>query len=594
MTTSSPKDPSDPAKDTSPPAEAPSAPGEKAGSTPTGGARAPSAGGFAAPGPAPVAGGAGYPARTGHPPAGAAPYGARAGYPPQAPFVYQPTKIEKALTGWKRPARAMSPALVAGALIAGVIGAVTVGPSLRNGFFGVGVLIAAAAVAYLAGASAWSAGRVVQPATGRRRARVNRTGLVFGLLAVGLSATAAVREAEWVVFPALLLAVAIGSYAASGGRSWPEVLFGGLAVLPAVGAMMPWAGRGVYGTLTSEKGNAWPVIRTTLIAGGLLAVFGALFVGADAAFGSLASDLIPEVSVGSVFLYAFAGVATMVLASAGAYLGQAPPPLHLLSPEPAKPAGRWSWAVPIAALDLLFLVFCAIQARVFLASDKDALLRATGLTYAEYARQGFFQLVVVTVLVLAVVAVAKRYAPAGHAGTVRALLGLLCALTLVVVAVALRRLYLYEETFGWTRLRLWVHAFELWLGVVVVLVAVAGVVKGRVAWLPRAVAATGAVAMIVLAVLNPDGFIAEHNVARYKETGKIDIPYLRDLSADAVPALDELPGPARSCALAEIAERLEDDEPAMSANLSRARAREILERRPAGEGVDCFSSSRPW
>lgn len=521
-------------------------------------------------------------------PPGNVPYGVRAGHAAGRPYVYQPTKIEKALTGWKRPARPMSPALVAGAVIAGVIGAVTVGPQFREGLLGVGVLIAAAAVAYVAAASAWSAGRLVN---GKRR--VNRTALVFGTLALGLSAVAAVREAEWVVVPALLLAVAIGSYTASGGRSWPEVLFGGVAVLPAVGAMVPWAGRGVYGTVTSEKGNAWPVIRTALIAGGLLAVFGALFVGADAAFGSLAAGLVPEVSPVSVFLYGFTGGATLLLASAGAYLGQAPPPLHLLKPEPGKPAGRWSWAVPIAALDLLFLVFCAIQAGVFLADDKDELLRSTGLTYAEYARQGFFQLVVVTVLVLVVVAVAKRYAPKGHPATVRVLLGLLCALTLVVVAVALRRLYLYEQTFGWTRLRLWVHAFELWLGFVVVLVAVAGVVKARVAWLPRAVAASGAVAMIALAALNPDHFIAEHNVARYQDTGKIDVLYLRDLSADAVPALDDLPEPQRSCALQAIASELKENEPAMSANLARARARRILKLYPIDESADCFSPYRP-
>ncbi|NVI91299.1 DUF4153 domain-containing protein [Actinomadura sp. BRA 177] len=523
----------------------------------------------------------------------AVPYGAGYGPPPPPAFVFEPTKIEKALRAWKQPARPMAPSLVAGAVIAGVIGAVTLGPQLREGLFGVGVVIAAVAVAYVGAASAWSAGRIVRPATAKRKRRVNRTALVFGLLTIALTSIAGLRDAPWVVVPALLLAGAVGSYAASGGRSWAEVLFGGVAVLPSGAAMIPWAVRGAYGTVTSDKSNAWPIIRTGAIAGGLVAVFGALFVGGDAAFGSLAADLVPEVSPLSVIAYGFAGGATLVLATAGAYLGQSPPPLRMLSPEPGKPAGRWSWAVPIAALDLLFLVFCAIQAGVFLADDKDALLRSTGLTYAEYARQGFFQLVVVTVLVLAVVAVAKRYAPEGSRGMVRVLLGLLCALTLVVVAVALRRLYLYEQTFGWTRLRLWVHAFELWLGFVVVLVAVAGVVKGRVPWLPRAVAASGAVAMLVLALLNPDRFIAEHNVARYQDTGKIDVPYLRDLSADAVPALDELAEPMRTCALREIAFELREDEPAMSANLSRARARKILERRPVDGSADCFSPSRP-
>ncbi|TDE22042.1 DUF4173 domain-containing protein, partial [Actinomadura sp. 6K520] len=517
-------------------------------------------------------------------------------FAPPPPVVYTPTKLDKAIAAWKRPPLPMAPALVAGAAIAGLIGAVAVGPSLRGGRLGVGVVITAVAVAYVTGASAWSAGRLVRRSPAKGGSRFNRTGGVFLLLALCLSATAAVRDADWIVVPALLLAVAAGSYAVCGGRSWAEVLGGGLAVVPAAGYTLPWAARGLYRAASPRRGNAWPVIRTGLLVAVLLAVFGGLFAGADAAFGSLAAGLVPDISVASVVLYAAAGAATLLLACAAAYLGQAPPPLRLLTPEPGRPAGRWSWAVPIAALDLLFLVFSAIQARVFLADDKDALLRSTGLTYAEYARQGFFQLVVVTVLVLAVVAVATRYAPAaGRADrvAVRALLGLLCALTLVVVAVALRRLYLYEETFGWTRLRLWVHAFELWLGGVVVLVAVAGVVRGRVAWLPRAVAVTGAAAMLALVAVDPDGFIADRNVHRYEETGKVDVHYLWGLSADAVPALNRLPEPHRSCALRAIAADLAEDEPAMAANRGRSRARDILERRPVDESATCVSSSSP-
>ncbi|RFS87146.1 DUF4173 domain-containing protein [Actinomadura spongiicola] len=526
------------------------------------------------------------PVTTKRPPSSAPPPPRRPYGPPAPP----PTKLGKAIAGWKHPALPMPPALAVGAVIAGLIGAITLGPTLSSGRVGVGVLISAAAVAYMSGVSVWSAGRLTRPAkTGT--ARFNRTWLTFVPLALCLSAIPAVRDAEWVVLPALLLAMAMGSYAASGGRSWVEVIGGGVAILPATFLMLPWAGRGAYRTMSSGRGTAWPIIRTGLIAVGLLAVFGALFVGADAAFGTLASGLLPEVSTSTVVAYGFTGIVILLLAASAAFLGQAPPPLRMLNPDPAKPAGRWSWIVPIAALDLLFLMFCAIQARVFLADDKNELLRSTGLTYAEYARQGFFQLVVVTILVLAVVAAAMRYAPSADRRdrvTVRALLGLLCALTLVVVGVALRRLYLYEETFGWTRLRLWVHAFELWLGFVIVLVAAAGVVKGRVAWLPRAVAASGAVMMLALASINPDGYIAEHNVARYLETRKIDVYYLRTLSADAVPALDRLPEPRRTCALIELAADLSDDEPSMSANLARAQARRILTAKPIDPTADCY------
>ena len=93
------------------------------------------------------------------------------------------------------------------------------------------------------------------------------------------------------------------------------------------------------------------------------------------------------------------------------------------------------------------------------------------------------------------------------------------------------------------------NAFETWLGVLVVLVLVAGV-RLRAAWLARAVVATAALGLLTLGALDPDGFVAERNVERYQSTGKIDVVYLQQLSADAVPVVDQLPEPVRSCVLA--------------------------------------------
>jgi hypothetical protein len=78
-------------------------------------------------------------------------------------------------------------------------------------------------------------------------------------------------------------------------------------------------------------------------------------------------------------------------------------------------------------------------------------------------------------------------------------------------------------------------------------------------------------------VLNPERFVAEHNVARWVETGRIDASYLGSLSADAVPPLVELPEPMRSCVLAAIAAQLPaPDDDWRSANLARATARDQL------------------
>ena len=100
-------------------------------------------------------------------------------------------------------------------------------------------------------------------------------------------------------------------------------------------------------------------------------------------------------------------------------------------------------------------------------------------------------------LTLAVIALARRDGLA-----LRILLGLLCALTLVVLASALKRLELYEEAFGFTRLRLLAHAAILWLAALFAAVAAAGALH-RTAWLPRATVALSALAALAFAAREP-------------------------------------------------------------------------------------------
>ena len=144
----------------------------------------------------------------------------------------------------------------------------------------------------------------------------------------------------------------------------------------------------------------------------------------------------------------------------------------------------------------------------------DYLQRTTGLTYADYVHEGFGQLTVATILTLTVVAWAARKADPGPRRDLA--LGALCVMTIVVVVSALYRMHLYEEAYGFTRLRLLVSVFEGWLGVVVLLVLVAGVVGGRLAGPGRG--PLGAVGLLGLALVNPDLYIAEHNIARVATT----------------------------------------------------------------------------
>ncbi|ABL81841.1 MULTISPECIES: DUF4153 domain-containing protein [unclassified Nocardioides] len=128
--------------------------------------------------------------------------------------------------------------------------------------------------------------------------------------------------------------------------------------------------------------------------------------------------------------------------------------------------------------------------------------------------------------------------------------------------------------------RLLVDVFEGWLGILVLAVLASGTVL-RARWLPRFAPLSGAVALLALAALNPDAWIAEHNLDRYAETGRVDWTYLRGLSDDAVPALARVDPADRVCALAG---REPADDDWLEWNLGRSRATGLLD--PAAGSAD--------
>jgi two-component system, OmpR family, sensor histidine kinase BaeS len=237
-------------------------------------------------------------------------------------------------------------------------------------------------------------------------------------------------------------------------------------------------------------------------------------------------------------------------------------------------AHRFEWLAPVLVVNAVFAAFLVAQAAVIFGGH-DYLRRTTGLTYADYVHQGFGQLTVATALTLLVIWAAARKVPRETPADrlwMRVSLGLLCLQTLVVVASALHRMNLYQDAYGFTQLRLLVDVFEGWLGVVVLAVCAGGVAL-RAAWLPRFALLSGAVALLALAAVNPDAWIAQHNIDRYAATGRIDWTYLRSLSDDAVPVLSRLPAADRACALDHRTHAADDW---LEWNLGRHRAAEVL------------------
>jgi Domain of unknown function (DUF4153) len=344
---------------------------------------------------------------------------------------------------------------------------------------------------------------------------------------------------------------------------------------------LPWLGRTSRGLAGS--GQAPAVLRTVVWSVAGVGIFGMLFASADVLFAHWLGALLPDWTVDTFVARVFVAVFVGGVVLAAAYLGLNPPEVEPAAGSSRSPLRhRYEWLAPVLLVDLVFVGFLAAQATVIFGGH-GYLERSTGVTYADYVHQGFWQLTVATALTLFVVWSAAHRAcvaePADRAW-LRGSLGLLCALTLVVVASALYRMHVYQQAYGFTRLRLLVDVFEGWLGLVVLGVLVAGLrLDGR--WLPRAALLTGAAALAGLALVNPDAWIARHNVDRYHATGKIDWSYLRGLSADAVPGLAGLDPGDRSCAIGPSWPR---DEDWLSWNLGRARAERALATDAEGAG----------
>ena len=356
----------------------------------------------------------------------------------------------------------------------------------------------------------------------------------------------------------------------------PEFVLAGLA-WPLAGIRdLPWLGRGVR-DLTGQA-RAPRVLVTAIWSLLAVLVFGLLFVSADAIVDSWVDAVLPDISLDSVVLRVFIAVAVAGPTLAAAYLALNPPRTHDYGVLPrAAVDHRFEWLVPVLLVDAVFAVFVAAQLSVFFGGH-DYVQRTTGLTYAEYVHQGFGQLTVATALTLLVVWAASHWAgdSRGDRLWLRASLGLLCVLTLVVVGSAIYRMHLYQEAYGFTQLRLLVDVFEGWLGLVVLAVALAGVVRWGV-WLPRFALVSGVVALLGVAAINPDAWIAEQNLDRYADTGRVDWHFLRNLSADAVPVFD---GRSTAEVLCGMPRYWSQDDDWLSWNLGRSRATDTIDDGP--------------
>ena len=273
----------------------------------------------------------------------------------------------------------------------------------------------------------------------------------------------------------------------------------------------------------------------------LLLIAAALLGQADMVFDRLTADFLDwiwsrlDIAAAKVILGVIAAPFLFSLLYA---LGRPKP----LAEKPEK--ARWTVdsVVPLivlAGLDALYLFFAGVQSAALFGGE--AYLARMGISYAEYARSGFFQLVFVAFLNLGVVLTLLRLSDRAGKGwrAVQVLATVLAALSGVILSSAAWRMTLYVLAYGLSFRR----ALTYWGMVMIALLLAAACVK---VWRERFgffrfAAAAALAGWLLLNYANVDRIVAEYNVNAYLGGGlaEVDLLYLSNLSYEALPALEE-------------------------------------------------------
>jgi hypothetical protein len=347
--------------------------------------------------------------------------------------------------------------------------------------------------------------------------------VAFGLLVLGASLASG----------GTLLDTRLGNLAARAWHAMGHVAWAPLWLRPLVAERVrrqTSPGRRRFASVLVGAAVALPVIL----------VLGALLASADAVFASIVRVRVPWDGANFALSAFLIGVGAWTMLG---FLRLASAHAPTALPGPRWRLGRLEFTIVLVGVEALFALFAIAQV-VALSGAADRILRATGLSYADYARSGFFQLLWVAGLTVAgLLALRAVVDPddvaAGRAFRRLALIAI--GLTLLIVATAVRRLVLYEHAYGLTMLRLYSLLFAIWIGAALALFAgeISGL-GGRRSWFPAAAGGCALAILVALNVLNPEAAVARHNLTRSNTSVPVDAGYLADLSDDAVPTLAAL------------------------------------------------------
>lgn len=306
----------------------------------------------------------------------------------------------------------------------------------------------------------------------------------------------------------------------------------------------------IFKAAFTSKKTTKPVLK--LLLGVALAIIPTALVTAllsyDEGFRSMISKVF-DFNIGTVFSHIFSfgfGIPIAMYFFSAFVSGRENKCRNFIRAESAHRASeRIKIAPPITVLAallpvlLIYVVFFISQWKYYVSAFTGVLPK--GITYAEYAREGFFQLLAVSIINLLLIIICVMFAKRSRAVLIT-MSSLFTLSTLVLIATALSKMVLYIDTYGLTPKRVYASWFMVLIALTFIIITLSQIV-------PRmsALACSGILWVIMFAAIslsNVDAMIANYNVDCYisGELEDVDVYMLMDLGDPAVPALSRLRG----------------------------------------------------
>jgi len=236
----------------------------------------------------------------------------------------------------------------------------------------------------------------------------------------------------------------------------------------------------------------------------------------------------------------------------------------------------------IPKTNIVYLLFSIVQFSYLYGGDSSLL--PSGFTYSEYARKGFFELFAVTIINFTILLSSMKFIKKDNktiSFIANILLTLLVGFTMNMLFSAHYKMSLYEQTYGFTYLRIFVHIFMLMLFLLFI-IALVGIWNRKVL-INKVLLITVLIMYVALNYINVDKVIAQKNIDIYYKTQKIDVLYLENLSYDATAEIIKLKNDSNIEIYSEVNRYLEFTKKELSEdsywyefNYSKYKARKVL------------------